>query len=251
VASTSALAIAQTWGGDGYRVVAPSRFGYLGSSLPANASPAAQADAYGVVLDALEIERAVVFGYSGGGASAIQFALRHPDGTEALILLASALPGRTRKPPWFLARLLFGSDHLRLQPRRPAVPARTDPRPDRRHQRRRRSDVCLRERPARAARIPKAKLVAIENGGHPLLGSEQRISDEIRAVSAERQRMATAAGSSEATTRRPTGEAGHKRMTETLVDGRRTEARWELRPAAPRRGAHRTAQSLRDPAGTE
>ena len=36
------------------RVIAPSRFGYLGSSMPPNATPAAQADAFAALLDALE-----------------------------------------------------------------------------------------------------------------------------------------------------------------------------------------------------
>jgi pimeloyl-ACP methyl ester carboxylesterase len=48
-------------------VIAPSRFGYLGSSLPAGATPADQADAYAVLLDALGIERTAVVGCSTGG----------------------------------------------------------------------------------------------------------------------------------------------------------------------------------------
>ena len=61
--------------------------------------PADQADAYALLLDTLGIERAAVFGYSGGGPSAIQFAFRHAERTSALILLASALPGRPGHPP--------------------------------------------------------------------------------------------------------------------------------------------------------
>jgi 2-hydroxy-6-oxonona-2,4-dienedioate hydrolase len=57
---------AETYIGAGHRFVAPSRFGYLGSSLPAAALPADQADAYAVLLDALGIDRAAVYGYSGG-----------------------------------------------------------------------------------------------------------------------------------------------------------------------------------------
>jgi hypothetical protein len=37
------------------RVIAPSRFGYLGSSMPPNATPATQADAFATLLDALDI----------------------------------------------------------------------------------------------------------------------------------------------------------------------------------------------------
>ncbi len=102
--------LAETYIGDGYRFVAPSRFGYLGSSLPPRAVPADQADAYAVLLDALGIERSAIFGYSGGGPSAIQFALRHPDRTTGLILMASALPGKAGAPPKPVAQILFGSD---------------------------------------------------------------------------------------------------------------------------------------------
>jgi pimeloyl-ACP methyl ester carboxylesterase len=81
-----------------------------GSSLPRDATPAAQADAYAFLLDGLGIERAAVFGYSAGGPSAIQFALRHAGRTTALILLGSPFPGKAGRPPKPVARVLFGSD---------------------------------------------------------------------------------------------------------------------------------------------
>jgi pimeloyl-ACP methyl ester carboxylesterase len=101
------LGCAQTWIGDGFRVIAPSRFGYLGSSLPQGILPADQADAYAVLLDRLGIQRAAIVGYSAGGPSAIQFALRHPDRTSGLILFASALPGKAGRPPRPVAQLLY------------------------------------------------------------------------------------------------------------------------------------------------
>ena len=101
------LGCAQTWIGDGFRVIAPSRFGYLGSSLPQGALPADQADAYALLLDALGIERAAVAGFSAGGPSVIQFALRHPERTSGLILFGSALPGKAGGPPRPVAQLLF------------------------------------------------------------------------------------------------------------------------------------------------
>ena len=55
--------------GEGYRVIAPARFGYFGSTLPPNATPADQADAYALLLDHLGIDRAAVIGYSAGSAS--------------------------------------------------------------------------------------------------------------------------------------------------------------------------------------
>ncbi len=71
----------------GYRVVAVSRFGYLRTPLPADASAEAQADAHACLLDALGIDRAPVFGVSAGGPSTIQFCLRHPDRCSAMILM--------------------------------------------------------------------------------------------------------------------------------------------------------------------
>jgi pimeloyl-ACP methyl ester carboxylesterase len=76
---------AETYIGAGTRFVAASQFGYLGSFLPPAAVPADQADAYALFLDALGIDRAAVFGYSGGGPSAIQFALRHAGRSTALV----------------------------------------------------------------------------------------------------------------------------------------------------------------------
>ncbi len=72
----------------GYRVVAMSRFGYLRTPLPADASAEAQADAHACLLDALGIDRAAVFGMSAGGPSTIQSCLRHGDRCSAMILLA-------------------------------------------------------------------------------------------------------------------------------------------------------------------
>lgn len=76
--------------GDGFRVVAPSRFGYLGTPIPADISPAAQADAHAALLDELKLGKAIVVGVSAGARSAIEFALRHPKRLTALILIVPA-----------------------------------------------------------------------------------------------------------------------------------------------------------------
>ena len=104
------LGVGRKFLGPEFRIVAPSRFGYLGSTLPKAALPADQADAFAAVLDTLDLERVVVLGYSAGGPPAIQFALRHPDRVSALVLVASALPGKAGSPPKPVANLLFGSD---------------------------------------------------------------------------------------------------------------------------------------------
>jgi 2-hydroxy-6-oxonona-2,4-dienedioate hydrolase len=72
---------------DGFRVIAPSRFGYLRTPVPPDPSPAAQADAHAALLDFLGIAKCVVAGVSAGGPSAIELALRHPDKVSALVLL--------------------------------------------------------------------------------------------------------------------------------------------------------------------
>jgi pimeloyl-ACP methyl ester carboxylesterase len=75
----------------GFRVMAMSRFGYLRTPLPADASAAAQADAHACLLDALRIRRASIIGASAGAPSAMQFALRHPERTDALVLMVPAV----------------------------------------------------------------------------------------------------------------------------------------------------------------
>jgi pimeloyl-ACP methyl ester carboxylesterase len=79
--------------GQAGRAIGPSRFGYLGSSMPKDATPADQADAYAALLDRLQVERVVMVGFSAGGPAAIQFALRHRERAHALILMSSYLPG--------------------------------------------------------------------------------------------------------------------------------------------------------------
>ncbi|NRP74783.1 2-hydroxy-6-oxo-6-phenylhexa-2,4-dienoate hydrolase [Ensifer psoraleae] len=63
--------------GSGFRVVAPSRFGYLETPIPANISPAARADAHVALLSQLQIDEAVVVGVSAGARSAVELAFRH------------------------------------------------------------------------------------------------------------------------------------------------------------------------------
>jgi len=228
--------LAARYVGDGYRFIVPSRFGYLGSSLPPGAKPADQADAYATLLDALGVERSVVFGYSAGGPSAIQFALRHDDRTTALVLMGSALPGKAGAPPRPVAQILFGSDRMfwMLKSFAPSLFARVlgmprgfRPTPNERQQIMEVEESLLPVRPrkagalfdtyvsnpdvqaypledigaptliinakddglsafenaARAAtRIRSSKLIAVERGGHLLLGSERLIQREVSAI---------------------------------------------------------------------
>lgn len=85
----------------GFRVIAMSRFGYLRTPLPPDATPPAQADTHACLLDALHIRRAALVGASAGAPSSMQFALRHPERTSALVLLvpASYVPRPGNAPP--------------------------------------------------------------------------------------------------------------------------------------------------------
>jgi pimeloyl-ACP methyl ester carboxylesterase len=220
------------WVGDGFRVVAPSRFGCLGSTLPSDATVADQADAYAMLLDALGIERAAVVGFSAGTVSAMKFALRYPDRICALILISGHYPQKHYKVPRFLLRVLY-TDRVfwalktftprlfaricgtpkgfqaspaeqqalesvmeglfPVKPRRPgaifdtlvsepdvdnfpleklSVPTLMIHAAD---------DALARYAtvPSAAARIPGARLVTIERGGHLHLGAQARVRQEV------------------------------------------------------------------------
>lgn len=120
--------------------ISPSRPGYLRTPLAAGASPAEQADLYAALLDALGIEQASIIGFSGGGPSALQFALRHPDRCRGLAMIGGivqrncyaerqqALPLWKRVPTQIVERLLVSDPFLyavlpitRLLPRGAAV----------------------------------------------------------------------------------------------------------------------------------
>jgi pimeloyl-ACP methyl ester carboxylesterase len=85
----------------GFRVIAPSRFGYLRTPLPTDASPMAQADAHACLLDALNLPRVMVMGGSMGAPSAMQFCFRHPERCSALVLLVpiAFAPRPANQPP--------------------------------------------------------------------------------------------------------------------------------------------------------
>ena len=70
----------------GYRLIAPSRPGYLRTPSASGRTPAEQARLYAALLDKLGIDKVVVLGVSGGGPSALQFAILHPERCRALIL---------------------------------------------------------------------------------------------------------------------------------------------------------------------
>jgi pimeloyl-ACP methyl ester carboxylesterase len=90
--------------GDGYKFVSVSRYGFLRSPIPVNASIKTQAALYKELLDYLEIEKVVVIGVSAGGPSATQFANDYPERVSTLILVSAvsmrSAPGD--KDPFFV-----------------------------------------------------------------------------------------------------------------------------------------------------
>ncbi len=87
------LVVEAVLGGD-FHWIAPSRFGYLRSTFKAGATPDDQAHAYAGLLDALGIEQVAVVAISAGGASALLFALLHPERVSSLTLLSCGVAPR-------------------------------------------------------------------------------------------------------------------------------------------------------------
>lgn len=95
----------------GFRVLSPSRPGYLRTPIEVGESPLEQAHAYAALLDTLSFDSVIVMGISGGGPSAISFVSTYPDRAKAFIAVAAMsakwpfieapLP-----PPTFIQRVL-------------------------------------------------------------------------------------------------------------------------------------------------
>jgi pimeloyl-ACP methyl ester carboxylesterase len=222
------------------RFIAPSRFGYLGSSMPLDATPAHQADALAALLDALGIDQIDVIGESAGATSALQLALRHPERVKHLAVLVGNLPGSPTtivQPSWTkrvnrqfvmwalralapstMARLVaavpkefaMSSDDVRyvnefidsLFPMSPegynfalfvsnadvtnynleaiSVPTLIAHTKD--------DQLASHEASQRAAeRIPGARFVSLESGGHLMLGQTKIVRDELADFFADRR----------------------------------------------------------------
>jgi len=90
--------------GNEYTFISVSRYGYLQSPIPENASVKTQSEAYKSLLDYLNIDKAIVVGVSAGGPSATQFANDHPDRCSALILISAVSmgPAPDDKAPFYV-----------------------------------------------------------------------------------------------------------------------------------------------------
>lgn len=72
-----------------YRLLCPSRPGYLGTPLSSGKTFEQQADLLAALLDHLQIEKVGVVCLSAGGPPAYQFAIRHPDRIWGLVAIDS------------------------------------------------------------------------------------------------------------------------------------------------------------------
>lgn len=82
---------------EGFRVLAPSRPGYLRTALSVGETLPEAAAAYAALLDSLEFGRVAVAGVSAGGASTLEFAARYPERVWA-VLMISAVARRHFRP---------------------------------------------------------------------------------------------------------------------------------------------------------
>jgi len=96
--------------------IAVSRPGYLGTPLSSGRTPEEQADLYAGILDSLGIPQAAVVAVSGGGQSALQFAIRHPERCLALVMISACSAPMTERLP-------FAYNILKLAAHVPALAA--------------------------------------------------------------------------------------------------------------------------------
>jgi pimeloyl-ACP methyl ester carboxylesterase len=98
---------------DRYRLLVPSRFGYLGSEMPADATVEMQADAFAELMDTVGIGDAIVLAGSAGSTSALHLAVRHAERVRALVLISANVPGVHQSkgmPPKAVFKWIFGND---------------------------------------------------------------------------------------------------------------------------------------------
>ncbi len=95
-------------------VLAVSRFGYLGSELPAGGTTTKQADVFAAVLDHASVDRVDVVAMSAGSVTAVRFAAEHPDRVRSLLLESPLLPSSRSRvlPPVAAVRALLRSERL-------------------------------------------------------------------------------------------------------------------------------------------
>ncbi len=83
--------IAESFLDEGWRWIAPSRFGYLRSTFRKGATFDEQAHAYAALLDHLGVDKVGVVAFSHGGPSALLFAVLYPERVSSLTLVSAGV----------------------------------------------------------------------------------------------------------------------------------------------------------------
>jgi len=96
----------------GFRMLYVSRPGYLRTPVSSGVSFEEQADLYAALLKELHIEKVMMIAISGGGPSALQFALRHPNRCCGLIMLSALTQSSTLE---MIYRTMSWSQSLRFR----------------------------------------------------------------------------------------------------------------------------------------
>ncbi len=92
----------------GFRVIAPSRPGYLQTPLDDDrATPAQQAGLHAALLESLDLDRVSLVCWSGGGPSSYQLAIERPDLVAAIVAIAAVSQPYTFEHPGE-ERAMFG-----------------------------------------------------------------------------------------------------------------------------------------------
>jgi len=86
-----ALVLAQGLDEAGYKVIAPSRPGYLRTPLASGLLPSQQADIMVALLDTLDISKVTVLGVAEGSPAAVEFALKYSNRVSGLMLVSPVL----------------------------------------------------------------------------------------------------------------------------------------------------------------
>ncbi|GLV57789.1 alpha/beta hydrolase [Dictyobacter sp. S3.2.2.5] len=93
-------AFARLFGRPQFSYLSISRPGYLRTPLETAPTPEEQADLYAALLDELHIGQISVLGISGGGPSAIQFALRHAGRCSGLVMISGVTQHYSEREIW-------------------------------------------------------------------------------------------------------------------------------------------------------
>src|SRR6478752_7266289 len=93
--------------GEGVAAILLSRPGYLGTPLADRTTIDEQADLMAALLDHLEIARAGVYTWSGGGPAGYRLAVRHPDRVTAVVANAACSQAYHLPDQDAATRLLF------------------------------------------------------------------------------------------------------------------------------------------------